>query len=206
MAGRDMPRSPDPDDWFADPERAVPRRDRAGVRAGLPPAQASAAEDEEDDWIGADSPPPPPRGRPRLVESLPERWVAIAGAAALVVTLVVGGLALAGAFSGSSGNPAVQTTVASGPTTAPAPTTTASAAPAVRAPTTTLKPGDTGAQVKALQRALVSLGYSVGTVDGDYGTSTKTAVAEFQRAHNLTADGVFGPATRTALIKALRNS
>ena len=56
-----------------------------------------------------------------------------------------------------------------------------------------------------LQRALAQLGYSVGTVDGDYGTATKTALEQFQTASNLTADGLFGPATRTALIKALKS-
>jgi peptidoglycan hydrolase-like protein with peptidoglycan-binding domain len=73
----------------------------------------------------------------------------------------------------------------------------------VPAPATTLKPGDTGAQVKRLQRALVSLGYTVGKVDGDYGTATKTAVSQFQTASNLTADGVFGPATKTSLATKL---
>jgi peptidoglycan hydrolase-like protein with peptidoglycan-binding domain len=81
------------------------------------------------------------------------------------------------------------------------PTTTA-AAPAVAAalPTTTLKPGDTGAQVRALQRALKSLGYPVGKIDGQYGPATKTAVAAFQHAAGLTEDGVVGPKTLNALI------
>jgi hypothetical protein len=199
MAGRDMPRNPDPDDWFAEPERMAPRRDRVGARP-RPPGRASAAGDDEDDWIG-ESRRAPLRRRPKFVDSLPDRWVAIAAGAVLVVTLIVGGLALAGVFSSSTPKPAAATTAASSPTTGP--TTTQSTAPAVPAPTTTLKPGDTGAQVKALQRALVHLGYSVGKVDGDYGTSTKSAVMQFQRAAKLTADGVFGPATRAALIKAL---
>jgi peptidoglycan hydrolase-like protein with peptidoglycan-binding domain len=49
--------------------------------------------------------------------------------------------------------------------------------PAARPPRTTLKPGDTGVQVKVLQRALASLGYSAGAVDGQYGPATKQAVA-----------------------------
>jgi peptidoglycan hydrolase-like protein with peptidoglycan-binding domain len=73
----------------------------------------------------------------------------------------------------------------------------------VIAPTVTLKPGDNGAQVKLLQTALAHLGYSPGTVDGVYGTSTTTAVTDFQRAHKLTADGVLGPATLAALTPAL---
>src|SRR5437879_12910279 len=112
MAGRDMPRSPDPDDWFAEPERAAPRRGRAGERAGPPPGRASAGEDDEDDWIG-EARWAPLRGRSRFADSLPDQWVAIAAGAVLVVTLVVGGLALAGVFSGSKHNNAAPPTVAS---------------------------------------------------------------------------------------------
>jgi peptidoglycan hydrolase-like protein with peptidoglycan-binding domain len=123
----------------------------------------------------------------------------------LLVILVLAGLAVGGVFS-STPKPTViptATQIASTPTTTPA---TTPAAPTVPAPTTTLKPGDTGAQVRALQRALKSLGYTVGTVDGDYGTGTKTAVQQFQTASNLTADGIFGTATRAALVKALRGA
>jgi peptidoglycan hydrolase-like protein with peptidoglycan-binding domain len=66
-------------------------------------------------------------------------------------------------------------------------------------PATTLKPGDTGPQVKTLQRELQALGYSVGGIDGSYGTQTSKAVMAFQRAHHLTADGIVGPQTLTAL-------
>jgi N-acetylmuramoyl-L-alanine amidase len=106
------------------------------------------------------------------------------------------------AFSGS-GSKTAQTATTNQVNTNPVTTPTTTAATQVPAPTTTLKPGDTGPQVKVLQRALASLGYTVGKVDGDYGTSTKTAVAQFQTAAKLTSDGVFGPATRAALIKAL---
>jgi cytoskeletal protein RodZ len=185
MAGRDT-RSTDPDDWFADPDGAPSRRARPPGRAG------------EDDWI-AD---PRPR-RTNIAASLPDSWVPIAAGLVLVAILIIGGLALAGVFSGSGSTPNATTTQ---PTTTPASTpTTTPSVPSVPAPTTTLKPGDTGAQVKALQRALAQLGYSVGKVDGDYGTTTKTAVAQFQTAQKLTADGIFGPATRAALIKALNS-
>jgi N-acetylmuramoyl-L-alanine amidase len=73
----------------------------------------------------------------------------------------------------------------------------------VKAPTTTLKPGDTGPQVKRLQKALVFLKYSPGKPDGDYGPGTKQAVTNFQTAQGLTADGVVGPQTLAALKKAL---
>jgi Putative peptidoglycan-binding domain-containing protein len=67
------------------------------------------------------------------------------------------------------------------------------------APTTTLKPGDSGSQVKVLQRELVALGFAVGAIDGLYGQATTKAVADFQRAHHLTADGIVGPSTLVAL-------
>jgi peptidoglycan hydrolase-like protein with peptidoglycan-binding domain len=136
---------------------------------------------------------------------LPERWVPIAAAVVLVATLLVGGLALAGVFSGSTPKPAATTAAISTTGTTARTTTAQSPATSFPAPATTLKPGDTGAQVKVLQRALAHLGYSVGKVDGDYGTATKNAVTQFQTAAKLTPDGVFGPATRAALVRALRS-
>jgi N-acetylmuramoyl-L-alanine amidase len=131
--------------------------------------------------------------------------VPIAAAIVLIATLLVGGLALAGVFSGSTAKPA-PTTVAISTTGTTVPTTTQSPATTFPVPATPLKPGDTGTQVKVLQRALAHLGYSIGKVDGDYGTATENAVKEFQTAAKLTADGVFGPATRAALARALRSS
>ena len=51
-------------------------------------------------------------------------------------------------------------------------------------------PGDSGAAVKAVQKKLKSLGYYSGSVDGDYGNGTKSAVKAFQKANGLTANGV----------------
>jgi peptidoglycan hydrolase-like protein with peptidoglycan-binding domain len=75
--------------------------------------------------------------------------------------------------------------------------------PTVAAPSSTLKPGDQGASVKLLQRALARLGYSPGTIDGQYGPSTTQAVSRFQRAKGLTEDGILGPNTLQALTNAL---
>ncbi|MBQ8082379.1 MAG: peptidoglycan-binding protein [Clostridia bacterium] len=53
--------------------------------------------------------------------------------------------------------------------------------------------------VKTLQRKLKALGYFTGTVDGDFGTNTTTAVKNFQRQNGMTADGVAGGRTLTVL-------
>lgn len=68
-----------------------------------------------------------------------------------------------------------------------------------------LKNGSEGADVKALQSALIRLGYNCGRcgADGDFGDATEMAVTAFQQDHGCTADGDFGPVTYTALTKAL---
>jgi len=64
--------------------------------------------------------------------------------------------------------------------------------------TESLRYGDTGTAVKTMQKALKALGYSV-SADGVYGVITKTAVIAFQRKNSLTADGVAGTKTLTKL-------
>ena len=64
---------------------------------------------------------------------------------------------------------------------------------------TTLSYGDSGAGVTALQNRLRELGYMTANATGNFGTATKSAVIEFQKAVGLTADGVAGQTTQTAL-------
>jgi hypothetical protein len=70
----------------------------------------------------------------------------------------------------------------------------------------TLKRGMHGADVTALQEALVALGYDLGSfgdeqngIDGDYGYGTEAAVKAFQRKAELTVDGVYGKDSHAAL-------
>lgn len=62
----------------------------------------------------------------------------------------------------------------------------------------------TGAEaVRAYQMQLATLGYDVGPADGVAGPRTESVVRRFQADHNLKVDGIVGPATRAALIRAL---
>jgi peptidoglycan hydrolase-like protein with peptidoglycan-binding domain/DNA invertase Pin-like site-specific DNA recombinase len=62
--------------------------------------------------------------------------------------------------------------------------------------------GGEAPQVRALQRKLRALGWRPGDVDGLFGPRTEAAVARFQRAAGLAADGIVGAATRRALRQA----
>lgn len=56
-----------------------------------------------------------------------------------------------------------------------------------------------GADIRALQVALVNLGHSVGGIDGRFGPQTEAAVKAFQAGFGIAADGLVGRATKTAL-------
>ncbi len=178
-----VPRGPDPDDWWA----STPGSRPAGAQL-------------DDDWLV--EPPREPRfGFPATVTL---RTLLLIGAGLAAVIVLVIGLIAGGVFSSGSSNPPPTTpaTTTAQNTTPTTPTTTPAAA--VPAPTVTLKPGASGPQTKRLQRALASLGFSPGKVDGTYGPATTTAVQKFQRSVHLTADGVVGPKTLAALKTALK--
>lgn len=59
--------------------------------------------------------------------------------------------------------------------------------------------GTSGESVKSMQAALQKLGYYKGTVDGKYKDSTWRAIWWFQKDNNLSADGIAGSHTLTAL-------
>ncbi|BAY62010.1 peptidoglycan binding domain-containing protein [Calothrix brevissima NIES-22] len=68
---------------------------------------------------------------------------------------------------------------------------------------TILRPDSTGSDVETLQTQLKELGYYNDVVDGNYKETTKTAVAEFQKAQGLEADGIFGNTTKKSLQSAI---
>jgi putative peptidoglycan binding protein len=188
-------RGPGYDDWFDEPE--PPTETQTGANRGV-------YEDAEEVWVlpgdeGARA------GGPREIvlggRTLTITQVAIVGVSVLAVFFGI--LAAFGVFNGGKvATPPVTPPAKKITVTAPAstlPTTT----PTIEAPAQTLKPGDTGSQVKALQRALAALGFSPGKPDGDYGPTTKIAVERFQVAKGLGEDGIVGPATLNSLQKAI---
>jgi len=66
-----------------------------------------------------------------------------------------------------------------------------------------LAPGESGVQIAVLQRMLLALGYAPGRTDGYYSRGTATAVAAFQRTHDLRPTGRTTTATAYALNVAL---
>jgi N-acetylmuramoyl-L-alanine amidase len=58
-----------------------------------------------------------------------------------------------------------------------------------------LSRGSRGPEVQELQSKLAQLGYSVGTVDGKFGSKTEAAIRSFQKDHGLKVDGLAGTQT-----------
>jgi peptidoglycan hydrolase-like protein with peptidoglycan-binding domain len=63
--------------------------------------------------------------------------------------------------------------------------------------------GAEGPAVRRLQEALAALGYDPGTPDGVFGPATRSAVMDFQRSNRLNPDGIAGERTLEAINDAL---
>jgi hypothetical protein len=194
MEGR-QESDPGYDDWFDEPEPLT--ESNAGAGRGV-------YEDVDEVWVLPEEETTRYRGGRREIviggRTLTTAQAAIIAASALAVFFAL--LAAFGVFNGKTPAPHVTPPPKKvNPTTTP--TTSANTTPTVAAPQQTLKPGDTGAQVKILQRALTALGFSPGKADGDYGPSTQSAVESFQASKKLAEDGVVGQQTLAALQKAL---
>jgi hypothetical protein len=194
MEGREE-RDPGYDDWFDEPEPPTETPSGAG-RAGY--------DGDDEVWVlPEDEHPDGGRRREFVVAGRTLTTTQVAIVAASIVALILAILAAAGAFSSSKAPaPPVSTPPPPPKVTTTAATTTVTT-PTVQAPNTTLSPGDTGSQVKILQQALISLGYTLGKPDGDYGPATQIAVEKFQIAKGLAEDGVVGPETLAKLQQAL---
>ncbi|MFF8266939.1 peptidoglycan-binding protein [Streptomyces sp. NPDC016562] len=98
-----------------------------------------------------------------------------------------------------SATPSASPTASGTPTTpSPKPST-----PAARpsAAFTTLRMGDRGPEVRALQEMLYGQGFTYVSVTGVYDSQTKRGVSQLQRDRSIKGDppGVYGPATQAAL-------
>jgi len=189
------PNDPGYDDWFDEPE--PPTETQSGANRGV-------YEETEEVWVLPEEEDSGSGGQRTFDiggRTLTLTQVAIIALCVLAVFFAI--LAATGVFNGSKAAvpPVTTPTVHPPPTTNTTPTAPAST---IQAPTQTpLKSGDTGPEVKQLQKALAAVGFSPGTPDGDYGPTTMNAVERFQIAKKLGEDGVYGPATRNALEQAL---
>lgn len=195
MEGREE-RDPGYDDWFDEPEALT--ESQSGANRGI-------HEDAEEVWVLPED--EAAHYRARRSEIAIGNWTLTTTQAAIiavsVIALVLAILAATGAFSSSKAAlPPI--------TTAPPPTVTVTTTaattptkPTTQAPQQTLKPGDTGEQVKILQRALTALHFSPGKADGDYGPTTQAEVEKFQLSKGLAEDGIVGQQTLAALQQAL---
>ncbi|MGN0773834.1 MAG: peptidoglycan-binding protein [Candidatus Ventricola sp.] len=66
-----------------------------------------------------------------------------------------------------------------------------------------LRLGSTGTKVRDLQQDLTTLGYYWAEITGNFGSKTEAAVKSFQQKNNLTADGVAGTKTLSAIAAAI---
>ncbi|MGP1375524.1 MAG: peptidoglycan-binding domain-containing protein [Almyronema sp.] len=106
--------------------------------------------------------------------------------------------------------PAATTANAAPETTATAEPATAASPAAANPPRTNasapvelpvLRQGMYGPAVARLQQRLQALGFYSGAIDGIFGPATERAVQQAQRQYQLTADGIVGSATWSALLR-----
>jgi len=194
----EAPRGPGYDDWFDEPES--PTETQAG-------ANRDVYEEVEEVWVLPEEEETRSGQREFVIagRTLTLTQVAIIALSVLAIFFAI--LAAFGVFSGAKTTAPPVTPPVKHVTVTVQNTTPANTNPTTQFPTgTTLQFGDTGAQVKTLQQALISLGFLSGTADGDYGQATQLAVQKFQTAKKLAPDGVAGPQTLQALEQATAGS
>ena len=69
-----------------------------------------------------------------------------------------------------------------------------------------LKVGSSGSEVVALQKALVKLGFNLGSTSGTFDAQTRDAVVAFQKSRVwLVADGIVGSISQSELNDAVQD-
>jgi cytoskeletal protein RodZ len=194
------------DDWFVETGAGrSPADDESQLREARQPAEGEGE---------------PPRPAVRARKGEPSRKLIVPAIAGAVILLLLAGV-LAGALVSRSLTGGTDTTTSLLTTTAtltttlttsttPSTTETTTASPTSTTPPTlpkgvVLRRGAKGAEVSQVQAALVALGYST-SVDGKFGPATAQAVKSFQASSGLTADGVVGPTTLSALSAAVNGT
>jgi peptidoglycan hydrolase-like protein with peptidoglycan-binding domain len=218
------------DDWLgdvSDEDWSEDAAERAERRRGAPVDERLSADDawveptDDRSWtdgpLDADDAHRAVIERRRLIAGLVV-VVVLALAVVIPVTLLRGGgdEPVTSVAEPSTTTPASTETTPSSTTTTPRTTTPSTTTPTTTTPTTTsegftlpegtkLRRGEEAdtAVVTALQQALSSAGYDPGSADGTYGQKTEAAVVAFQQDNGLSADGVVGPETASALNNAL---
>lgn len=74
--------------------------------------------------------------------------------------------------------------------------------PSLPTPEPVIRSGASGETVVKLQTRLKELGYYTGSLDGQFGPGTRTAVTLFQQQNSLQPDGIVGAETREVLYSA----
>ncbi|MGR4879634.1 peptidoglycan-binding protein [Streptomyces sp. LARHCF249] len=145
---------------------------------------------------GSDEDPPPRSGRPPEL-SVPVLPARSPGAGEPGPDASARSGAPSAKASGSA-SPTASAPAAGQSTKPPAPST-----PAARlsVPAATLRMGDRGPEVRALQELLYGQGFTYVSVTGVYDGQTKRGVSQLQRDRDIKGDpaGVYGPATQAAL-------
>lgn len=67
----------------------------------------------------------------------------------------------------------------------------------------TLKEGSTGPAVTKLQQRLKNIGFYSGAIDGIFGSATKAAVIKFQQNNAVIVDGIVGLETESAIQRGI---
>ncbi len=153
-------------------------------------------------WTGADAPQPgstPSTTSPRPTIARPSvtpTWSPTAPRTATPTTPAP--------TPSSTPSPSPSTTPTATPTPKPTATPKPSPDPAPPPARTSLRYGDSGQEVRALQHRLVELGYWLGHRDGSFGPLTQQAVFALQKSAGLQRDGVVGPKTAKALERGVR--
>ena len=128
------------------------------------------------------------------------------------LALLLGGTSASASQSTSSSSSQASSTSSSSSSSASSASSSASSAPASTSSSSaglfggdysTIRIGDSGARVKTLQQALISLKYLSGKADGIFGNQTLNAVYVFQSRSGLKQDGLAGKKTLTALEAAV---